>query len=175
MRGEEPLSLRQRVSRIRSIDTLLMWRFQNVFENRKLRYLYGQMFSEHKERVLDLNPGMDLLLGFVSVPFTLALSPDPSTLTITPVLVSGFVCGLYYGTKSKSVRRAGSRTGLIGGLPVFWSVVDLVSTALSVSLDSLPIAILGGSLLIVFVLTISAALPSFCAILGGWVANRWPW
>lgn len=130
------------------------------------------MFSKHKERLLNINPGMDLLLGVASIPFTFALTIDPSTLTISPVLVSGFVCGLYYRRKSKSVRWAGIRTGLIGGLPVVWSAIDLVSSALSVSPDSLPIAIVGGSLLIVIFLTISAILSSFCAMLGSWVSKK---
>lgn len=130
------------------------------------------MFSKHKERLLNIAPEMDLLLGVVSIPFTLVVTTDPSTLSIIPVLVSGFICGIYYNTKSKSVRWAGTRTGLVGGLPVVWSASDLVSTALSVSPDSLPIAIVGGVFLILVFLPISAILTSFCAMLGGWVSKR---
>lgn len=130
------------------------------------------MVSKSKERLSNLEPAFDLLLGVVSIPFTFALTTDPSALTISPVVVSGFVCGLYYRTSGKSVRWAGIRTGIVGGLPVVWSAGDLVSSALSVSPDSLPIAIGGGLLLILFFLTISAVLTSFSATLGSWVSEK---
>jgi hypothetical protein len=146
-----------------------------VVGNRKYSNSHGYMLSKHNEQLLNIVPGIDVLLGVVSIPFTLALTTDRSTLTITTVLVSGFVCGLYYRTRSKSVRWAGIRTGLVGGLPVVWSVADLLSSAISASPDSLPIAIAGGSLLLVFFLTVSAILTLFCAMFGSWVSRKFSW
>jgi hypothetical protein len=130
------------------------------------------MRPKHEGRLSTTGLEVDLLLGVMSIPFILILTTDPSALSIAPVLVSGFLCGLYYGTRERSVSWAGVRTGLVGGLPVVWSASDLVSSALSVSPDSLAIGVVGASLLVGFFLTISAVLTAACAMLGGFVSRR---
>ncbi|ELY74217.1 hypothetical protein C487_16045 [Natrinema pallidum DSM 3751] len=90
---------------------------------------------------------------------------------LTPGLVAGFLSGLYYGTHSGSVKRAGLRTGAIGGLPVVWSSGDLVVAELSAPLDILALAIVVGVLWSLFVIAFSAFLSTLCAIGGDWVSH----
>ncbi|GAB7119148.1 hypothetical protein JCM9743_16110 [Natrinema sp. JCM 9743] len=115
--------------------------------------------------------GVDVLLGVISIPFTVILTSDPSMIYLTPGLVAGFLSGLYYGTHSGSVKRAGLRTGAIGGLPVVWSSGDLVVAELSAPLDILALAIVVGVLWSLFVIAFSAFLSTLCAIGGDWVSH----
>ncbi|WP_394295501.1 DUF5518 domain-containing protein [Natrinema altunense] len=115
--------------------------------------------------------GVDVLLGVISIPFTVILTSDPSMIYLTPVLVAGFLSGLYSGTHSGSVKRAGLRTGAIGGLPVVWSSADLVVAELSAPLDILALANVVGVLWSLFVITFSALLSALCAIAGCWVSH----
>ncbi|PCR91641.1 hypothetical protein CP557_14575 [Natrinema ejinorense] len=115
--------------------------------------------------------GVDVLLGIASIPFTLILTADPAIINLSPVLVAGFASGLYYGTHSGSVKRAGLRTGAVGGVPVVWSSADLVASELSAPLDVLALAIVVGVLWSLFVITFSALLAALCALAGGRVSR----
>lgn len=115
---------------------------------------------------------VDLLLGLASIPFTLVLTTDPTSIRIAPVLVAGIASGLYYGMRSKSVRRAGFRTGLVGGAPVIVPFVELVHSVLSLTDDRLAFAIVAGALGVCFLLAVTAFLAELCAVVGGWVARE---
>ncbi|WP_162224470.1 DUF5518 domain-containing protein [Halorussus amylolyticus] len=114
---------------------------------------------------------MDVLLGLASIPFTVVLTSDPSLLEMSPVLVAGFASGLYYGSQSKSVRRAGFRTGAVGSIPVLWTSVDFVSSEILASLDSLAFVVAVGTLWFVFAMIVNALGAALCAMAGGWVSR----
>ena len=126
--------------------------------------------NSQKKSVKNTLP-IDLLLGAASIPFTLILTTNPSTIILTPVLVAGFASGLYYETNSSSVRRAGFRTGLLGGLPVVWSSIDFVLSQLSEPFDRLALSVLAGVVWVLFALTITAYVSSLSARVGGWVSR----
>lgn len=115
--------------------------------------------------------GVDILLGLASIPFTMVLTSHPSSLEMSPVLVAGFVSGLYYETQSRSVGRAGFRTGVVGSLPVFWTSVNFVASEISASLDIQGFAVVVGALWVVFVMAINGFGAALCAIVGGWVSR----
>lgn len=115
---------------------------------------------------------IDLLLGAASIPFTVALTTDPSSISVAPVLVAGFVSGLYYGARSKPVRRAGFRTGLVGGVPIVWSSIDFVTSELSAPSDRLALAIVAGALWFIFALVVTAIVAAVFARAGGWVSAK---
>ena len=116
--------------------------------------------------------GVDILLGIASIPFTVALSTDPSLINVTPVLVAGFAAGLYYETQSRSVRRAGFRAGLLGGVPVVWSSVNLFFLEMSASPDRLALVILLGTVWFLFALAVTALLTALCGRIGGWTYRK---
>lgn len=114
---------------------------------------------------------VDVLLGLASIPFTVVLTSDPPLLEMSSVLVAGFASGLYYGLQSKSVRRAGFRTGAVGSLPVLWTSVDFVFSQISASLDVLAFALSVGALWLIFAMTVNALGGALCAMAGGWVSR----
>ncbi|MFC3957965.1 DUF5518 domain-containing protein [Halovivax cerinus] len=116
-------------------------------------------------------PAIDLLLGAASIPITLIVTPEPSSIDISPVLVAGFVSGLYYERRSESVRHAGFRTGLVGGVPIVWSSIDFVVSELSAPSYLPALAILVGAIWFTFALLVTAFVTAICARAGGWTSS----
>lgn len=116
----------------------------------------------------------DVLLGLASIPFTLLLTTDPSTVQIAPVFVAASVAGLYYGPRSRPAGRAGVRTGLVGGLPVALPTVDLFVSELSGGSDHVAIAVVGGVAWICLALLVVTFAASLCARVGGWLSRALP-
>lgn len=118
--------------------------------------------------------GIEVLLGFASIPVTLALSigSGPSSINAAPVFVAGLAVGYYYSTRSMSGPRAAVRTGLIGGLPALWYSVDLVRSQLVGSSDYLFAAIAFGVIWFLLGLGASVLFSVSGAVIGRWVSRR---
>lgn len=114
----------------------------------------------------------DVLLGLASIPFTLVLTTDPSTVQIVPVFVAAMVAGLYYGPRSRPAGSAGIRTGLVGGLPMVLPTVDIFVSELPGGSEHLTIVVVGGVVWICLAFAFVAVVSSLCARVGGWLSRR---
>ncbi|MWV40880.1 DUF5518 domain-containing protein [Natrialba sp. INN-245] len=85
--------------------------------------------------LLDEDVSVATALGFLSIPVTVAvsLSTGPSHYSAGPVVLAGFLAGLYYSTRSTSAVRAGLRTGVIGSLPAVWASASFVASGWTIS------------------------------------------
>lgn len=74
-------------------------------------------------------------LGFLSIPLTVAvsLSTGPSHYDAGPVVLAGFLAGLYYSSRSTSTMRAGFRIGIIGSVPTVWASASFIASGWAIS------------------------------------------
>lgn len=85
--------------------------------------------------LLDEDLSVATLLGFLSIPFTVALSlhTRQSHYDFSVVADAALLAGLYYSNRSTAATRAGFRTGIIGGLPAAWNSVGIVASGWAIS------------------------------------------
>nr|WP_279387668.1 DUF5518 domain-containing protein [Natrarchaeobius chitinivorans] len=60
-------------------------------------------------------------------------SPWPSHYSAGPVVLAGFLAGLYYSTRSTSAVRAGLRTGVIGSFLAVWASASFIASGWTIS------------------------------------------
>lgn len=115
------------------------------------------------------------VLGFLSIPFTLAVSLNtgPSEYDFGPVLLAGFLAGLYYSHRKTTAKRAGFRTGVIGGLATVWNAVSIVASGWAISLGYAALGVAFASLSLLFLLAVGGFLGVVGALAGAFV-GRFP-
>lgn len=100
------------------------------------------------------------LVGLLSIPFTVLLSPQTGTegtLAGLPVFVAGIITGLVYAGRSSETRRAGMQTGLTASVGVVvYQLIYLREAVQSYSLPDIsfvvvPVIVVIGVVLSVFV------------------------
>jgi hypothetical protein len=117
-----------------------------------------------------------LVAGLASVPVTLALNrQDPSgTWNVTGVALAALVAGYLVKRRGLGGGQVGFRAGVVGAVPVLWSVADTVPFVLGLAQPEwftalqLGLVILSVPLLVGFV----AATGALAGMLGGWLAER---
>jgi len=85
--------------------------------------------------LLDEEVSVATVLGVLSIPFTVvvSLSTEPSHYNAGPVVLAGFLAGLYYSNRSTGALRAGLRTGIIGSLPSVWASTSFITSGWAIS------------------------------------------
>ncbi|MGQ3331030.1 DUF5518 domain-containing protein [Halorubrum sp. FL23] len=91
--------------------------------------------SKITQWLFEENISVATMLGFLSIPFTVALSLEtgPSYYDFTIVSFAALLAGLYYSNRSTATKRAGLRTGIIGGLPAAWNSVGTITSGWAIS------------------------------------------
>ncbi|WP_226480814.1 DUF5518 domain-containing protein [Natrinema amylolyticum] len=119
--------------------------------------------------LLDEDVSVATVLGFLSIPFTLAvsLSTGASHYDAGPVMLAGFLAGLYYSNQSTAVVRAGLRTGVIGSLPVIWASTSFIASGWEISFSYAVLAVAFALLWHLFALVAC----SFFGVVGALVGN----
>ena len=109
------------------------------------------------------------LLGFLSIPFTVAVSLNtgPSHYNAGPVVLVGVLAGLYYSSRSTSTMRIGFRIGIIGSLPTVWASASFIASGWEISFGY---AILGVAFSLLWHLVAILGM-GFFSILGALVGN----
>lgn len=127
------------------------------------------------EWLFDEEVSVATLLGFLSIPFSVALYLDsgPSNYDIRVVTLAALLVGLYYSNRSTSVKRAGWRTGVIGGLPAVWNSVTIVASGWAISPGYGVLGIAFGSLWFLFALAVCGVGGVVSALIGS-VIGRLP-
>jgi uncharacterized membrane protein len=119
--------------------------------------------------------------GVIALPFTaFGYWQTGSELSLSPVLFGGLLAGYLAKRQAGESRGVGIRAGLIGGIPILWAILDILSatsalggpewfitgaTVLTVGFSAV-VAVLG------FVL--AAFIGKIGAKLGGWLAGKQP-
>lgn len=113
--------------------------------------------------------------GLVSIPFTAASYLQTGRrVSLTAVLVGGFLAGYLAEKRTKTTRGVGLRAGLVSGIPLLWMGFDALQTISNISNPEwFSAALVGLSVLII-------GLGFFLAALGGeigawigiWLAKR---
>jgi hypothetical protein len=112
-----------------------------------------------------------LLLGIASIPLTTATYwQSGSELSLSPVLFAGVLAGYLAKRRTGSSDGVGVRTGLIGGLPVIWLLVDVLGAASALGGPSWFVA--AGLLFTVGILAILTVVGFGLAALAGAVGGR---
>lgn len=109
------------------------------------------------------------VLGLLSIPSTVvvSLSTEPSHFSAGPVVLAGFLAGLYYSNRSTAAMRAGLRTGIIGSLPAVWASASFITSGWEISSGYAVLAVVFALLWHLFAIVAW----SFFSILGALVGN----
>lgn len=113
------------------------------------------------------------LVGLASVPVSVVFSLDsgPDHLSLTPVLYAGLLVGYLYSERPTASGQAGVRTGLVGALPLLWTVSDGLVTGWSASPRYGAIATVFALLFLVLGSALSALAGAIGALIGDWLAR----
>jgi hypothetical protein len=118
------------------------------------------------------------LLGFITIPVTLALSWNtlPYGYSATPVLFAGFLGGLYYSnrTRSASPTQAGVRIGVISAFDSFIGAATVITSGWALSVGSTAIAAVFGVLWFFFSVIVLCLISVVGARVGGFVGRLAP-
>ena len=109
------------------------------------------------------------VLGLLSIPSTVvvSLSTEPSHFSAGPVVLAGFLAGLYYSNRSTAAMRAGLRTGIIGSLPAVWASASFITSGWEISSGYAVLAVVFALLWHLFAIVAW----SFFSVLGALVGN----
>jgi len=119
-----------------------------------------------------------LIGGVVSLPFTaVSYWQTGSELSLAPVVLGGLVAGYLATRKTGESDGVGLRTGVIGGLPIVWMLVDVLLGASELAGPSWFVT--GATLLTILFLValgvvglgLSALVGGLGAKIGSWVAG----
>lgn len=115
------------------------------------------------------NVSVATVMGFLSIPVTVAvsLSTGPSHYSAGPVVLAGFLAGLYYSNQSTAAVRASLRTGTIGSLAAVWASASFIASGWAISVGY---AVLGVAFALLWHLFAIVAF-SFFSVIGALVGN----
>lgn len=118
------------------------------------------------------------ILGFVTIPVTLALSWNtlPYEYSASPALLAGFLAGLYYSdrTRSSSPTQAGVRIGVIGAFDSVLVAASAIASGWAISAGTAVIAAGFGVLWFGFSLLVLCLIGVVGARVGGFVGRLPP-
>ncbi|MFP8952759.1 DUF5518 domain-containing protein [Natrialbaceae archaeon A-arb3/5] len=118
------------------------------------------------------------VLGFLTIPLTVAVSWNtlPSEYSATPVLVAGFLGGLYYSNQSRSSspRQAGLRIGVISAFDSAIFIGSAIASGWGISAFYATLGASVGVLWFVFSLVVLCLISIVGAVVGGIVGRILP-
>lgn len=128
--------------------------------------------------LLNKNLRVATVLGFMTIPVTVALSWNtlPYEYSAAPVLLAGFLGGVYYSnqTRSSSPTQAGVRIGVISAFDSFIGAATVITSGWAVSVGSVAIAAVFGVLWFCFSLLVLCLISVVGARVGGFVGRLAP-
>jgi hypothetical protein len=125
--------------------------------------------------VFDEDVSFATVLGFLSIPVTMvvSLSTGPSHYSAGPVVLAGFLAGLYYSNQSTAPVRAGLRTGAIGSLAAVWASGSFIASGWAISFEYAVLGVAFGLLWHLFAIVAFGFFSIIGALLGN-VIGRVP-
>jgi len=119
-----------------------------------------------------------LLGGLASAPFTaFGYWETGSELSLGPVFFGGILAGFLAARETGTIRGVGVRTGLVGGLPAVWLLVDLLAASRGLSgppwfvASGLVFVIVAAAVIGLLAFGFSALVGVGGARVGGWLAS----
>ncbi|WP_435348560.1 DUF5518 domain-containing protein [Haloarchaeobius sp. HRN-SO-5] len=116
-----------------------------------------------------------LVGGLASIPFTAtSYWQSGSEISLTPVLFGGLLAGYLAKRRVGDGRGVGARTGLLGGLPVLWMLIDILPVVIGMPnprwFTVVGVGVAFGITLVGFGL--AALIGELGGRIGGWLADR---